>query len=63
MHGVIDASTKLKINIRNMSLVDAAELIARLKYPQSKFHNPIQDSKIKRRSVYIVDKLINKYGV
>ena len=63
MHGIIDASTKLKINIRNMSLVDAADLIARLKYPQSRFHNPIQDSKIKRRSVYIVDKLINKYGV
>lgn len=63
MHGVIDASTKLKINIRNMSLVDAAELIARLKYPQSRFHNPIQDSKIKRRSVYIVDKSISRYGV
>ena len=63
MHGIIDASTKLKINIRNMSLIDAADLIARLKYPQSRFHNPIQDEKIKRRSVYIVGKLINRRGV
>ncbi len=63
MHGIIDASTKLKINIRNMSLVDAADLIARLKYPQSRFHNPIQDEKIKRRSVYIVGKLINRRAV
>ncbi|MFQ2652689.1 biosynthetic peptidoglycan transglycosylase [Aeromonas caviae] len=63
MHGVVDATTKLKINIRNMSLVDAADVIARLKYPQPRFHNQMQDAKIKRRSVYIVGKFINRYGV
>ncbi|WP_438833674.1 biosynthetic peptidoglycan transglycosylase [Aeromonas oralensis] len=63
MHGAIDASIKLKINIRNLSLVDAADLIARLKYPQPRFHNQIQDAKIKRRSVHIVGKFINRHGV
>lgn len=62
MHGVINAAAKLEIDFEKLSLIDAAQLIARLKYPQSKIKNSKQDLKILYRTIYITYKIKNNLG-
>lgn len=48
MHGLPAACLELKIDFNSLSLTEMAQLIARLKYPEPKFHS--------RRSTYLINR-------
>ena len=54
MHGIQDACKSLKFNINNLSLEESASLIARLKYPESKYISKKRIMQIKNRTKYIL---------
>lgn len=64
MHGIEQACRKLKLNMRNLEDYDAASVVARLKYPESKHFNCDKSEKITSRTLYIINrsKRLNRAG-
>lgn len=55
--GILKVCDKLKIDYRNANLNEAASIIARIKYPESKEYNAKRESKINKRT----DRIISDY--
>lgn len=56
MHGLEQACIKLNLNIDDLSLTQAASLIARLKYPEPKKKSKYREKQIKQRTIYILSR-------
>jgi len=54
MNGLAQACERLKLDVRLISLQDAAGIIARLKYPEPKCSSSSGSQKIKIRSAYLL---------
>ncbi|MCY1445792.1 penicillin-binding protein, 1A family [compost metagenome] len=57
MNGLKQALNTLKIDINNISINEAASIVARLKYPEPKNKNTTQSIKISNRATYIISRL------
>ena len=56
MNGLKQASSRLEIDISSVSLIQAAEIIARLKYPEPQYPNISRLEKINIRASHILKK-------
>jgi len=57
MSGIHEASKKLNFKLKNLTLLQACLIIARLKYPESKYSSKEELKKINNRAVFIYEKL------
>ena len=62
MNGFHQACLRLRLNPRNLSLSEAASLVARLKYPEPKQAPISRITQIQRRSVHLIN-LYNKHSL
>ena len=60
MNGIHDVFRKKEINIESITVYQAAEIIARLKYPEPQEYSKIRSIKIENRALYIL-KRYRKY--
>ncbi len=60
MHGINQACRRLNIDINNISDYQAASIISRLKYPETKFLNEKNKQKIDDRAIYILKNIRKK---
>lgn len=58
-YGLMDVCNKMNINIKNATLSESAEVIAKLKYPEYKSHSKRRANQILKRKEYIINQ-INK---
>jgi penicillin-binding protein 1A len=61
MNGLSQARRKLKINTANISIRDAARLVARLKYPEPSKKCRRRATQIERRTEYIIERYYQLY--
>lgn len=57
MNGLIEASSRLELDVSNLNDHDAASMVARLKYPEPKNHSKNHHDKIMSRKAYILMKM------
>ncbi|MBE8233596.1 MAG: transglycosylase domain-containing protein [Endozoicomonadaceae bacterium] len=57
MNGIVQARNRLGLDLSGLSETEAAELIARLKYPQPRNYNAKRTHQIKLRGLYILGRL------
>lgn len=62
MNGIGSVISKKGINIKTVTEYQAAEIIARLKYPEPRKYNKSRDTQIKNRALYIL-KRHKKYSM
>jgi membrane carboxypeptidase/penicillin-binding protein PbpC len=62
MNGLKQAATRLRINPASVSVLDAANIIARLKYPQPRRLDENRLTKISVRAKYIIKRYDNLFG-
>jgi penicillin-binding protein 1A len=58
MNGLIQACHRLNINLLTMSDLEAASIVARLKYPEPQKHDQIRLAKIRARTKHILSRTI-----
>lgn len=63
MNGLKQVSSRLKINPSSVSVLDAANIIARLKYPEPGQFDENRLKKISERAKYIIGRYEDIYGI
>lgn len=63
MNGLVQASQRLKINLSNMAEFEAANIVARLKYPEPQRRDEKRLSKIRERTKYILMRADALFGI
>ena len=54
MNGLVQASRRLKVDLLNVTDVEAAGIVSRLKYPEPKMYNHVRHDKIRARIKYLL---------
>jgi membrane peptidoglycan carboxypeptidase len=61
MNGVEEACRRLGFHLQNLSFMQAASLVARLKYPEPRVCSPRRNAQIKGRTHYILRLIAKRY--
>jgi hypothetical protein len=58
MNGVVQAASRLAVNLKNPSIDEAAKLVARIRYPEPHNPSPTLAALIARREKWIAGELL-----